>query len=102
MPTNNDLLELIPKLRKLNEFLEKNYPTVSFVDKLIELNQKLISQNERIKSIEGEEIPEDLLNLTTEISKMRDAVEKTICGEDPLEKLLFFTGIMENRNHFEK
>lgn len=89
---------MIPVLRDLNEFLAKDYPNTLFVKDFIELNQKFISQGERIKSIEGDEIPEDLLDMVIEIGEMEDLVKLTIDREEAAKGLLILVGVMKVRN----
>lgn len=92
--TKNDLLNLIPILRKLNEFLMRDYPDVLFVKDLIELNQKFISQEESIKSVEDEKIPEDLLKMVKEISELKDLVELTISRDEAANGLIVLARLL--------
>jgi hypothetical protein len=72
----------------------RDYPDVLFVKDLIELNQKFISQEESIKSVEDEKIPEDLLKMVKEISELKDLVELTISRDEAANGLIVLARLL--------
>lgn len=72
----------------------RDHPDVLFVKDLIELNQRFISQEESIKSIEDGKIPEDLLKMVKEIGELKDLVELTIARDEAANGLVVLARLL--------